>query len=119
MVLLSWFEDYLKDRHQYTVFNTKKSTITTVNIGVPQGNVLGPLLFLIYINDISDIFMIAKNILYADDMTLYLTNPNLNQLLHQTNYELNKLYNWCLCNRLTINTKKTYFMLFTTKKLAM
>ena len=114
--LLSWFKDYLTDRHHYVVFNCKKSTATPVNLGVPQGSVLGPVLFLIYINDISDLFSENKTILFADDMTLYLTGPNQNELVLNANNELEKLYQWCLCNRLTINTGKTYFMLFTTTK---
>ena len=114
--ILSWFKDYLTDRYQVTVFNGEKSPTSTVNIGVPQGSVLGPILFLIYINDISDIFSEAKSILFADDMTLYLTDPSHDQLQTNANLELEKLYKWCLCNRLTINTKKTYYMIFTTKK---
>ena len=114
--ILSWFKDYLKDRLQYTVFSGEKSSTTTVNLGVPQGSVLGPILFLIYINDISYLFSEAKSILFADDITLYLTGPNQNQIVQDANHELEKLHQWCLCNRLTINTKKTYFMLFTTKK---
>ena len=114
--ILSWFKDYLKDRLQYTVFSGEKSSTTTVNLGVPQGSVLGPILFLIYINDISYLFSEAKSILFADDITLYLTGPNQDQIVQDANHELEKLHQWCLCNRLTINTKKTYFMLFTTKK---
>ena len=114
--ILSWLKDYLEERQHYTVFCGKKSALTRTTLGVPQGSVLGPVLFLIYINDISNIFSESKSLLFADDMTLYFTGPNPTQLAHNANNELNKLYQWCLCNRLTINTNKTYYMLFTTNR---
>lgn len=110
--ILSWFKDYLTNRHQCTVFSSKKTSTTTVKLGVPQGSVLGPILFLIYINDISNLFIKAKSILFADDMTLYLTGPNQDQLVLNANHELEKLYQWCLCNRLTINKKKKKNLLY-------
>lgn len=115
--ILSWIKDYLTDRYQHTVFSGKKSSSTIVTLGVPQGSVLGPILFLLYINDISDIFSNSKTLLFADDMTVYLTGPNPNQLGHNANTELQKLHQWCICNRLSININKTYFMLFTTKRI--
>ena len=115
--VLSWFKDYLTNRHQYTFFNCEKSSPTLITLGVPQGSVLGPVLFLLYINDISNIFSTSKSILFADDMTAYLTGPDPGQLITSANSELEKLYQWCLCNRLTINTDKTYFMLFTGKNI--
>ena len=62
------------------------------------------------------IFSKSKTILFADDTTMYLTGPNPDQFTHNANKELKKLYEWCLSNRLTINTTKTYFMLFTIKQ---
>ena len=112
----SWFRDYLTDRNQITVFKGESSSSSSITLGVPQGSVLGPILFLIYINDISDIFTKSKTILFADDMTLYLNGPSPEQLIATANQELQQLHQWCLCNRLTINTDKTYYMLFTNKK---
>ena len=79
-VLYSYFpgliKDYLTNRRQYTFFSGEKSSHTLVTLGVPQGSVLGPILFLLYINAISDIFSDSQSILFADDMTLYLTGPD-------------------------------------------
>ena len=112
----SWFKDYLTNRNQTTVFKGVNSTSSTITLGVPQGSVLGPILFLIYINDITDIFTKSKTILFADDMTLYLIGRSPEQLITTANQELQQLHQWCVCNRLTINTDKTYYMFFTNKK---
>lgn len=111
----SWFKDYLTDRHQQVIIDDVKSSLKSPTLGVPQGSVLGPILFLIYINDISNTVTNSKTILFADDMTLYLIGPSPDQLITSANIELSNLYQWCLSNRLTINTDKTYFMLFTCK----
>ena len=113
--ILSWFKDYLTDRNQTTTFNGVNSSCSKITLGVPQGSVLGPILFLIYINDISNIFSKSKTLLFADDMTLYLIGPSPEELINTANQELQKLHQWSVCNRLTINTDKTYFMLFTNK----
>lgn len=114
--ILSWFRDYLSDRQQQVRFQGEMSSFKTVTLGVPQGSVLGPILFLIYINDISNIFLNSKTILFADDMTIYLIGPSPEQLVMSANEELTKLHQWCLSNRLTINTDKTHFMIFTCKR---
>ena len=72
---------------------------------------------MIYINDITNIFDKAETILFADDMTLYITGPNPETLIATVNQELQKLNHWCLTNRLTINVDKTCFMLFSNKNL--
>lgn len=79
-------------RDNNTVFCGKKSTPARVSLGVPQGSVLGPILFLLYINGISNIFLESKALVFADDMTIYFTGPNPTQLAHNANNELNKLY---------------------------
>ena len=113
----SWFRDYLANRTQETVYDGHKSSQRIMSLGVPQGSVLGPILFLIYINDITNIFNQAQTILFADDMTIYVTGSNLETLTHTVNLELEKLNHWCLSNRLTINVNKTCFMLFSNKKI--
>ncbi len=111
----SWFKTYLTDRSQYTLLEGYKSSVRKITTGVPQGSVLGPMLFLIYINDVVQTFDHADTILFADDMTLYFTGHTNDTLFHSANADLNKLNEWCLSNRLTINSDKTYFMLFSNK----
>ena len=111
----SWFEDYLTNRTQCTVHDGHTSLKLDISTGVPQGSVLGPILFLIYINDIVNVFTWAKTILFADDMTLYFTGSNNDIRFHLANQDLNKLHSWCLSNRLTINTDKTHFMFFSNR----
>ncbi len=71
--------------------------------------------FLLYINDLPDIFMECKTILFADDSTLYLTGKDPVNMIYKANIELDILYKWCSSNRLTINQNKSYYMLFTNK----
>ena len=111
----SWFKDYLTNRTQCTIIDGHISLKLNISTGVPQGSVLGPILFLIYINDIVNVFDCAKSILFADGMTLYFTGSHNDTQFHLANQDLDKLHNWCLSNRITINNDKTHFMLFSNK----
>ena len=112
---LSWFESYLSQRKQYVEINGVKSDILTLQTGVPQGSILGPLLFLIYMNDIPESSEIFDFILYADDTSL-LNSINLSIPLSQDvkiiNKELSKIFDWLSVNKLSLNVKKTKYMLF-------
>ena len=108
-----WFDNYLKNRKQRVILkNEINSKTTSISHGVPQGSVLGPLLFLIYINDLSKNLIDATTIAYADDTTIYLHNNNLNDLFTSLHNNIVILIDWCNANKLSINLMKTKYMLF-------
>ena len=104
--LFNWIENYLHNRHQCTIANDVVSDLKAISCGVPQGSVCGPLLFLIYINDISCILKNCKVALYADDTVLYIEHENLDDALTYMQEDLHLLSKWCTGNKLTINCKK-------------
>lgn len=115
-VALEWFTNYLKERKIYTYFNNTESTSTeNVEYGVPQGSVLGPLLFILYINDLKNSLENSSAILFADDTTLYNNNKSEEILFRETNVDLDLISNWFKANKLSINALKTKYILFRKK----
>ena len=100
---VKWFDSYLQDREQQTKMNGFVSSSKTVKYGVPQGSILGPTLFSIYINDLAELVNCSL-IFYADDTVLLDKNPTILQ------ENLNIVDNWCKKNLLTINCKKSHWM---------
>jgi hypothetical protein len=111
-----WFKSYLSNRKQFTVIGSARSSEQPVSIGVPQGSILGPLLFLLYINDIRYACSNACLKLFADDSNMYVKGPNLNDLFYNANQACSEITKWFSSNRLTINyTKSTFILFFPTK----
>ena len=108
----NWVESYLSEREQYTLIDDATSSKLPVSIGVPQGSILGPLLFLIYINDIEFASDTAYLNLFADDTNIFIINNNISELYNSANAICNQLNNWFTCNRLTINCAKSICILF-------
>ncbi len=109
-IALKWFQSYLKDRYQYVVYNNVKSETKQVQCGVPQGSVLGPLLFLVYINDLPNSLKKLKTILFADDSTAYYSSKSKYELEETVNSELQSLCNWFKVNKLSLNIGKTNYL---------
>ena len=109
---LEWFTSYLTGRSQYVEIDSVSSNVLFLSTGVPQGSILGPLLFLIYMNDIPYCTKYFNFILYADDTALSNTIqiPSMSQL--NINDELAKVYDWLAVNKLSLNVKKTKYVMF-------
>ncbi len=105
-----WIQNYLTNRSQYVEFQGHKSDLQNIDCGVPQGSILGPLLYLIYVNDISKSTN-AHILSFADDTTIFLSDPNLQNLFQMANIEMNKLYAWFYSNKLSLNASKTKFII--------
>ena len=109
-----FLRSYLSNRHQSTTINDVSSTLRKVQCGVPQGSVLGPLLFALYINDIQHAVGAECVRLFADDTALYMVNTDLKVLISSVKVKIQQTSKWRICNKLTINIDKTYFVLFNT-----
>ena len=106
-----WFKNYLFEREQFVTVNGINSQNVIVKCGVPQGSVLGPLLFLIFINDLPNATEFFT-LLFADDTTFQVSGFDTPHLFEVANHELQNASNWFRANKLTLNVKKTKFMLF-------
>ena len=115
-IALSWFQNYLTNRKQYTVIDNAESSQSLIKCGVPQGSILGPILFLIYINDLNYISKLLHTIMFADDTNLFLTGKSLTELEQQMNKELEIVNNWFKANLLSLNVTKTSYIIFGNKK---
>ena len=109
---LQWFNSYLTNRYQYVNYNNTTSNMKQILCGVPQGSILGPLLFLLYINDISSVSIVLFSVLFADDTTLLYSSNNLQELSATVNNELSNIMQWLNANRLSLNIEKINFMTF-------
>lgn len=109
---LNWFKSYLSNRSQFVKINNTVSDTRQIICGVPQGSVLGPLLFIIYTNDLPNSLTHTSAIIFADDTTIYTKSKNIASLYENANYDLKSLHDWFKTNKLSLNVSKTNYMLF-------
>src|ERR1043165_1920485 len=111
-----WFCEFLNNRSQYVYFKGQLSISKPINCGVPQGSILGPLLFLIYVNDIAATSKIFHYILFADDTNVFISDKSVESLFERANHELTTISSWFRANKLSLNIDKTKFILFRSRR---
>jgi hypothetical protein len=109
---LSWFKDYLTHRQQQVKCNGTTSKFKLIKFGVPQGSILGPLLFLIYINDLPNTSSILHFVLFADDSNVFFSHKSYDEVFRILNQELLLLSDWFKANKLSLNLAKTNYIIF-------
>ena len=112
---LAWCTNYLSNRSQRTLANGRTSNNQSVLCGVPQGSVLGPLFFILYVNDVKNAVKSADIQLYADDTVIYVSGKNTVDAISKVQPELDKFSKWCTENKLSLNVSKTKLMTFGTR----
>ena len=113
---LNWFMNYLSSRYQFESVNNTSSSFLSIECGVPQGSILGPTLFILYINDLPRVSTKLKLLLYADDTNILYENTDTKAMIKTINMEMPKFIEWLIYNKLHIDVNKTVAMLFHTRK---
>jgi hypothetical protein len=116
-IVYNWFKSYLDNRKQYVNFNNNKSELKSTICGVPQGSILGPLLFILYINDITNTSTMLDFILFADDTTILYSSDDIVNKVPLINKELSEVTNWFKANKLSVNASKTNYMVMGTPRM--
>ena len=116
-IVINWLMSYLNNRKQCVEFRNNKSSLRDVVCGVPQRSILGPLLSMIYINDICNASENLNFVLYADDTAFYTTDNDIDIVVNHTNIELNKMYYWLCLSKLSLNVDKSNYILYSTTKI--
>ena len=109
---LQWLKSHLENRKQFTANETLTTSYINILCGVPQDLIIGPLLFLLYTNDLNKASDILDLIMFADDTNLFYSNQNKKTLFGTVNYELQEICGWFTANKLSLNgTKANYTLL--------
>ena len=111
-LILDWLKSYLSNRTQFVDYNGHYSETQQIICGVPQGSILGPLLFLIYINDLANVSNVLEFILFADDSNIFYSHESIDHLATVFNLELKNISIWFKANKLSLNVAKTKFIIF-------
>ena len=110
---LAWFESYLSNRKQYIeIGENSKTDLKYVPCGVPQGSILEPLLFLVYVNDLPNSSRLLDRIMFADDTNLFFNHKDIKHLFTVVNNELVNIKDWFTANKLSLNVEKTKYPFF-------
>ena len=115
-IALDWIKSYMVNRKQYVMYNDNSSDIRSITCGVPQGSILGPLLFLLYVNDLPNISDILFTIMFADDTSMFINGNDLKAMETQLNSELKEVSIWLQVNKLSLNVEKSCFVVFKSVK---
>jgi len=111
-VIYNWFASYLRNRKQFTAIGKNSSEVNEIKCGVPQGSVLGPLLFLIYVNDIHNAIPEVNIKLFADDTNIFIHNRDSTRLSRKANLCLKQINEWFVANKLSLSLDKTCYTVF-------
>ena len=115
-VMLSWFKSYLRNRKQYVSIKNFSSSISNITLGVPQGSVLGPVFFLLYINDMHRSSDQLRFVHFADDTAVFASDSDINGVHASVNRKLVGVDNWLKTNRLSLNVSKSSYMIISNQK---
>ena len=112
-IVSAFLKNYLSNRKQYVSFNSSELEQKDIVCGVPQGSIMGPLLFILHVNDITNTSDVLDFILFANDTTILYSHSNIENQINLIN-ELNEVSNWFKANKLSINASKTNYMILGT-----
>jgi hypothetical protein len=111
-VALQWIKSYFENRKKFVQYNNVSSSANTITCGVLQSSILGPLFFILYINDLPNALNITESLLFADDTSMYYSHTDPISLINVLNDELRNVDRWMKANKLSVNITKTNYIIF-------